>query len=99
MNPSLTKILIGMHDYDTGLDQSTFQVTAEFPLTGRAGGENLANDLQSMGGGVWELKLAAPLDNLATGNIMVSIRDGQGNMTRIVRAFSVRKEENQSDQR
>jgi hypothetical protein len=91
VNEPLARILIGMHDYDTGLDQSTFQVTADFALGGRAVGENLASDFRSLGDGVWELKLATPLADLPAGNITVSIRDGQGNTSRIVRTFSVGK--------
>jgi hypothetical protein len=30
-NPTLTRILVGMHDADTGLDINSFQVTADFP--------------------------------------------------------------------
>ena len=29
-NAALTRILVGMHDYDTGLDMDSFQVTADF---------------------------------------------------------------------
>jgi hypothetical protein len=42
-NKSLKRILIGMHDYDTGLDMSTFQVSASFPLDGTPAGENPGN--------------------------------------------------------
>ena len=31
-NPPLTRILVGMHDYYTGLDMDSFQVVADFAL-------------------------------------------------------------------
>ena len=41
-NESLTRILVGMHDYDTGLDMDSFQVVADFAIDGIAAGKNLA---------------------------------------------------------
>ncbi len=45
-NEPLTRILVGMHDYDTGLDLDSFQVVADFPIDGVAAGENLAQKFQ-----------------------------------------------------
>lgn len=91
VNPPLKRILIGMHDYDSGLDPKSFEVTADFSLNGRDAGVNLARDFQSTGDGVWELKVATPLASLANGRITVSVRDRQGNTSKIVRTFSVKK--------
>jgi len=33
-NGPLTRILVGMHDYDSGLDMTTFKVTADFAIDG-----------------------------------------------------------------
>jgi hypothetical protein len=88
-NKALTKILIGMHDYDTGLDMSTFRVTANIPLDGIAAGENLAPRFRPKSDGVWELTLTTPLARLVNGELTVSVRDRQGNASRIVRSFSV----------
>ena len=41
---------------------------------------------------VWELPLAAPLRNLPKGTLTVSIKDRQGNLSRIERTFSVAPE-------
>src|SRR5262249_44075624 len=41
-NESLSRILVGMHDYDTGLDTDSFRVVADFEIDGVAAGENLA---------------------------------------------------------
>jgi hypothetical protein len=89
-NPPLTRILVGMHDYYTGLDPDSFQVTADFPIDGIPAGQNLASRFKPKGGGVWELKLAKAIATMPEGRLTVSIKDRQGNITRIERAFSAR---------
>jgi hypothetical protein len=86
-NPPLARVLIGMHDYYTGLDPQSFRVTADFELAGVPAGENLAGKFASRGPGVWELKLPQPL-SLERGKLVVSIQDRQGNTSRIERTFS-----------
>jgi hypothetical protein len=88
-NDRLTRLLVGMYDYGTGLDLDSFQVTADFALDGAPAGENLARKFQAKGDGVWELRLAAPLAPLARGKLAVAIKDRQGNTSRIERTFSV----------
>jgi len=86
-NDSLTRILVGMHDYDSGLDMKSFTVRADFPIDGQAAGENLARLFQTVNQGVWEYRLKTPLANLPNGTLTVSVRDRQGNVTRIVRTI------------
>jgi hypothetical protein len=88
-NAELTRILVGMYDYDSGLDMDTFQVIADFALDGVAAGKNLAGNFKPKASGVWEWKLTKPMTKLLKGNLTVSIRDRQGNVTRIERSFSV----------
>jgi hypothetical protein len=88
-NPPLTRIIVGMHDYDTGLDMKSFQVVADFKLDGNAADENLASNFKEKTPGVWELTLAKRLTDLAKGKLTVSVKDRQGNVTRIDRTFSV----------
>lgn len=89
-NPPLDRVLIGMHDYGTGLDPASFSVVASVPVNGVATGENLAPKFTSLGGGVHELKLPVPLT--ATGaKLTVSVKDKQGNVTRVERTFSAGK--------
>jgi hypothetical protein len=88
-NDRLTRLLVGMHDYGSGLDLDTFQVTADFRLDGVPAGENLARKFQPKGDSVWELRLAAPLAPVARGKLTVAIKDRQGNISRIERTFSV----------
>jgi hypothetical protein len=91
-NPPLTRILVGMHDYSSGLNMESFQVVADFAVNGVAAGENLASKFKPKSDGVWELALAEPLTNLAKGKLTVSVKDRQGNTSRIERTFSVNKQ-------
>jgi hypothetical protein len=88
-NPRLTRILIGMYDYDSGLDPSSFRVIADFDLDGAAAGQDLAAKFRPKSPGVWEMKLERPIMRMAKGKIEASVTDRQGNRTRIVRSFSV----------
>ena len=88
-NAELTRILVGMHDYDSGLDRKSFQAVADFAVDGMPAGTNLAPHFKSRGDGVWELRLARPITALARGTLTVSVKDRQGNTTRSERTFSV----------
>jgi hypothetical protein len=88
-NAVFDRILVGAHDYGTGLDQSAFTVIAGFPVNGIAAGENLASKFTPLSQGVWELKLESPVKEMSAGTLTVSVKDKQGNVTRIERALSV----------
>jgi hypothetical protein len=88
-NEALTRILVGMHDYGTGLDMTSFTATADFAVDGINPGENLASKFQDKGDGVWELKLAKPVTDLPAGKLIVSVKDRQGNTSRVERSFAV----------
>jgi hypothetical protein len=88
-NGPLTRILVGMHDYDSGLDMDSFQVTADFALDGAETGQNLASRFKPKSPGVWELTLSKPLSELGKSKLTVSVKDRQGNMSRIDRTFSI----------
>jgi len=85
----LERILVGMHDYATGLDLDTLTVAADFSVDGAKPGENLAPRFQPAGEGIWELKLSKPIPSLPRGTLTVSVKDRQGNLSRIERTFSV----------
>jgi len=89
-NDSVTRILVGMHDYNSGLDMKTFHVSANFAINGIAAGRDLSDQFRSKSQGVWELVLDRPMEKLATSTLTVSIKDRQGNETRIERTFSVK---------
>jgi hypothetical protein len=88
-NSALSRIVVGMHDHETGLDIATFEVVADFPVDGMRAGENLAPRFQAKAAGVWELPFRRPITQLAAGRIVVSVKDRQGNVARIERTFSV----------
>ena len=56
-NEKLDRILIGMHDYASGLDAASLEVTADVAINGSAAGENLGKQFTAKSDGVWELKL------------------------------------------
>jgi len=76
-------MLIGMHDYGTGLDAKSFEVKADFAINDLPAGENLASKFEEVTQGVWELK--AP-HGFSKGSITAAVKDVQGNETRIERA-------------
>jgi hypothetical protein len=86
-NPPVERFLVGMHDYGTGLDPASFEVVADFVVDGVPAGRNLAGRFKSVGPGVSEFILSAPL-RLDRGTLRVSVRDRQGNVTRIERTFT-----------
>jgi hypothetical protein len=90
-NTSLTRILVGMHDYGTGLDMKSFRIVADFAVDGTPAGQNLAGQFKSLSQGVWELKLAQQITELPKGKLLVEVKDRQGNTSKIDRTFAVTK--------
>ena len=89
-NMKVDRILIGMHDYYSGLDEKSFKVVADFPFDGTPAGKSLASQFKVVNPGVWELKLNRPITELPKGKLTVTVQDLQGNVTRIERTFSVK---------
>ena len=52
VNPPMTRILVGLHDYNSGLDMDSFQVIADFPLAG-SGVSFFSSQAVNAGLGVW----------------------------------------------
>jgi mono/diheme cytochrome c family protein len=88
-NGPLTRILVGMHDYYTGIDRDSFRVVADFAVDGVPAGQDLSAKFGPLTRGVWELRLARRVTDLPRGRLTVSVRDLQGNLSRIERTFSV----------
>jgi hypothetical protein len=91
VNAELSRILVGMHDCDSGLDLDSFRVTADFDLDGVAAGQDLAKRFRPVTDGVWELKLSRTVTELPQGRLTVAVKDRQGNVSRVERTFSVGK--------
>jgi hypothetical protein len=87
----LDRILVGMTDYYSGLDMKSFTVSADFAIDGIKAGENLTSRFKTASQGVWEYRLTQPLTKLERGVLTVSVRDRQGNVTRIERTVSIGK--------
>src|SRR5215469_3311618 len=80
-------ILIGMHDYQSGLNMRSFHVSADVALDGLPAGENLAPKFKPNGQGVWQLSLAKSASGIAHGQLHVSIEDNAGNISSLDRRF------------
>ena len=89
MSQRLDRIVIGMHDANTGLDIQNSSVTADFEIDGSPSGRNIASRFKPTSPGVWELKLAKPIDVLVGGMLSVSVKDRQGNVARVDRSFRI----------
>jgi hypothetical protein len=87
----LKRLLLGMHDYGSGLDLDGLSVRADFEVDGVKPGEDLAAKLKALGDGRWEMVLKRPIAALARGRLTVSVKDRQGNLSRVERTFSVAK--------
>jgi hypothetical protein len=85
----LSRIVVGMHDYYTGLAMDSFSVTADFEVDGVKAGTNLAPRFREKSPGVRELNLGTPIKKLERGVVTVSVKDRQGNVTRIERTIAV----------
>jgi hypothetical protein len=88
-NGPLARVLVGLHDCGTGLNMDSFRVVADFDLDGVKAGENLAPKFRPASPGVWEFAPGKPITRLASGRLTASVKDRQGNETRIERRFSV----------
>ncbi len=89
-NSKITRILVGMHDYYTGLNENSFQVVANFAVDGAPAGKNLADKFRLLSQGVWEYRLKTPIADLQSAELTISVRDNEGNLTQIKRSFSVK---------
>ncbi|MBL68238.1 MAG: hypothetical protein CMO74_07270 [Verrucomicrobiales bacterium] len=87
----LSRLRIGMDDYGTGLNLETFTVTSSLKINSLAPGENLAPHFRKSTQGVWELPLNQPIPYRThkTAHWTASIKDKQGNETKIVRILEV----------
>jgi len=89
VNEPLQRLLVGMYDYGTGLDLDSFTVVADFPIDGMPAGANLAGRFKALPDYRWELRLDRPITDLLRGQLTISVKDRQGNISRIERTFSV----------
>jgi hypothetical protein len=88
-NDSLDRIVIGLHDYYSGLDESSLTIVADTAIAAVDAGEDLAPRFEKTHTGVWQWKLKRPMSDLQDATLTVTVRDRQGNTTKLRRSFSI----------
>jgi hypothetical protein len=68
---------------------SSFEVTANFEIDSAPADDNLADRFKQTSDSIWEYTIKSPIKEMPDGEMTFSIRDCQGNATRIVRSFNV----------
>lgn len=89
----LETIRFGLADADSGIDLASLSVSADFVVDGRPPGTQLADLAEADGEGIWRIALSPPLQAAWNRHVDISVRDLQGNTTRIRRAFFVGAED------
>ena len=89
-NEAIARILLGMHDYESGLDLESLSVTADFEIDGTMPGTKRAARFVQSPGNRWQLMRSKPVKSLDRGVDKVSIKDQAGNVTSIERTLSVK---------
>jgi hypothetical protein len=89
-NEPLTQIVIGMADAASGLDLSSFSVTADVAIDGAEPGRQLSTRFKQTAPGIWALSLKEPVSALARGTLTVQVSDRDRNVTRIERTFAIK---------
>lgn len=85
----LGSLLIGAADGDSGLAAGSLSITADVSMAGRAPGAELADLATAVGDGIWSVAVSPTLTDVANAHLRVAVADQQGNVTRVVRRFSV----------
>lgn len=88
-NRKLTRVAIGYYDAFSGIAPGTLSITADFEIDGHAPGTELRPLFTEQSSGVITHDLAQPIHDLEKGTLVVSVKDRQGNLTKIERTFSV----------
>jgi hypothetical protein len=87
-NGPLERLVVGMYDYGSGLEAGSFSVKADSAVDGVEAGKELAGKFRAKARGVWEWELSRPMA-VGRHTLTVSVKDRQGNTSRIVRTFTV----------
>jgi hypothetical protein len=88
-NPTLDRVLIGMHDLGSGLQTDSLKVVASKTIDGVDAGSNAAGKFKPVAPGVWEWRLARPVTQQPATTLRVSVADKRRNVTRLERTFTV----------
>jgi hypothetical protein len=85
----LSRIVVGAADGDSGIAAGSLSVKCDFAVAGRPAGTELGDLFSPAGDGIWAYTLPAPLGSGTTGHVNASVRDVQGNVTRVSVRFRV----------
>lgn len=85
----VTQLRFAFADANSGIVLNTLSVRADFTVNGRPPEAELADLAQNIGDGQYGITLSTPLALVQNRHLRVSIRDGQGNITRVNQRFSV----------
>lgn len=83
----LDRFRFGLADAYSGIDPASLSVTADFVVAGRPPGAELADLAAPAGESIWEIGLSGALEPMFAAHLLVSVRDLQGNVTRVDRRF------------
>ncbi len=89
-NPvSLSEIVVGMTDADSGVNTASLSIYVDVAINGRAAGSELSDLASVAGDGIYRIALSPALSAVTDAHLHVSVADNQGNITRVFRKFSV----------
>ena len=85
---AIDTLRFGLADANSGLDLASLSVTADFPVAGRPPGAELADLAVEEADGVYTIHAGGALPSMTSANLLVSVRDVQGNVTPVDRRFA-----------
>jgi len=83
------EIRIGIADAHSGIDPASLSITSDLAVNGRAPGAELADLAVGVDDGIRAITLSPPIAQVVDRHVYAEVRDHQGNVTRIARAFTV----------
>ncbi len=90
MNDSaVNRIRVGVADAYIGIASGTLSITSIVAINGRAPGAQLADLAVPVDDGVYVISVSPPVTAARNAHVYASVRDVQGNVTRVDRSYSV----------
>jgi hypothetical protein len=87
MTEALTRIRFGLADANSGVDLATLSVLGSFEIGCQTPVKQLASQAVEVDDGIYEIQLPSSVRNATGGWVNVSVKDRQGNVTRVQRTF------------
>ncbi|UXI68438.1 TolB family protein [Tahibacter amnicola] len=84
----VTQLRLGISDANSGIAAGTLSVRASFMVAGRAPGSELADLAAPVDADIRAIALGQPLPPMTDAWLRASVRDNQGNITRVEQRFS-----------